>query len=129
MPRPPSSEPTEVELRILRILWDEGEATAREVHDGLQAHKSTNYSTSVKMLGVMREKGLVARDESVRPQLYRSAEPQAHTQRNMLQRLIHHVFDGSAKSVVLQALSDDDMRPEDLEEIRRVLEQMEGEER
>ena len=127
MPRPPSSEPTEVELRILRSLWDRGEASAREIHDALQSERKTNYSTTVKMLSVMRDKGLVACDSSVRPQKYRAAQPRSETQRSMLQRLVGHVFDGSTKSLVLQALSDDRPSEQDLAEIRRLLEAMEQE--
>src|SRR6185295_10270668 len=100
-----SMQPTEVELQILRILWRSGGATAREVHNGLAEaeEKDTTYSTTVKMLSVMLEKGLVKRDESLSPQVYRAAASQKVTQRKMLGDLIDKVYDGSALSLVLQA--------------------------
>src|SRR5262245_38568121 len=105
MPRPSSDEPTEVELRILRVLWRDGASPARHVHDELQAQKDTNYSTTVKMLSVMLEKGLVLRDDGTRPQLFRPAATQVATQRRLLGRLIQKAYDGSTKSLVMQALS------------------------
>lgn len=71
MARHVSSQPTEVELQILRILWDDGPSIARHVHDSLQASKQTTYSTTVKMLSVMLDKGLLKRDDEARPQVYR----------------------------------------------------------
>ncbi len=70
MPRPSSSQPTEVELRILRILWAQGPSTARQIHNRLAEDRETNYSTTVKMLSVMLDKGLVRRDETVRPRSF-----------------------------------------------------------
>lgn len=128
MARPASSQPTEVELQILRILWQSGGSTAREVHNGLAAveAKETNYSTTVKMLAVMLEKGLVRRDESVSPQVYRAAVSQKATQRRMLGDLIDKVYDGSALSLVLQALSSRKATTDELNEVRRMLDELEG---
>lgn len=128
MARPASSQPTEVELQILRILWQSGGSTAREVHNGLAAveAKETNYSTTVKMLAVMLEKGLVKRDESVSPQVYRAAVSQKATQRRMLGDLIDKVYDGSALSLVLQALSSRKATADELNEVRRMLDELEG---
>lgn len=128
MARPASSQPTEVELQILRILWQSGGSTAREVHNGLAAveAKETNYSTTVKMLAVMLEKGLVKRDESVSPQVYRAAVSQKVTQRRMLGDLIDKVYDGSALSLVLQALSSRKATVDELNEVRRMLDELEG---
>ena len=105
MPRQPSSQPTEVELQILCILWERGPSTARQIHDGLAENRETNYSTTVKMLSVMLEKSLVKRDETVRPQLFRSAATQGRTQQRMLKDLVQKAYDGSVGSLVLQALS------------------------
>jgi BlaI family penicillinase repressor len=126
MPRPTSSQPTEVELLILSILWEQGPSTARQVHNRLAEERDTNYSTSVKMLSVMLDKHLVKRDESVRPQIFRPAASQERTQKRMLKDLIQRAYDGSAGSLVLQALASQKASPEELAEIRRLLSEMEG---
>lgn len=127
MARPASSQPTEVELLILRILWKSGGSTAREVHNCLASveARETTYSTTVKMLSVLLEKGLVKRDETVSPQVYRAAASQKVTQRQMLGNLIEKVFDGSALSLVMQALSSTRATSEELAEIRRIVDQLE----
>jgi BlaI family penicillinase repressor len=129
MPRPTSSQPTEVELLILSILWEQGPSTARQIHNRLAEERDTNYSTSVKMLSVMLDKRLVKRDESVRPQVFRPAASQERTQKRMLKDLIQRAYDGSASSLVLQALASQKASPEELAEIRRLLSEMEGGER
>ena len=128
MARSLSTQPTEVELQILRILWTSGGSTAREVHNALAEveEKDTTYSTTVKMLSVMLEKGLVKRDESVSPQVYRAASSQKVTQRKMLGDLIDKVYDGSALSLVLQALASRKASQEELAEVRRMLDELEG---
>ena len=127
MARSASSQPTEVELQILRILWQSGESTAREVHNALAAAEAreTNYSTTVKMLAVMLEKGLVKRDESASPQIFSAATSQKTTQRRMLGDLIDKVYDGSALSLVLQALSSRKATAGELTEVRRMLDELE----
>lgn len=126
MPRTTSSQPTDVELQILRILWEHGDCTARQIHNHLAADRDTNYSTTVKMLSVMLEKKLVTRDETVRPQLYQPAATQERTQTGMLKDLIQRAYNGSAGSLVLQALASQKASPEELTEIRRLLNKMEG---
>ncbi len=126
MPRPSSSQPTEVELRILRILWGQGPSTARQIHNRLAEDRDTNYSTTVKMLSVMLDKGLVRRDETVRPQVFRPAATQQRTQQRMLKDLIQKAYDGSAGSLVLQALASQKASPEELAEIRQLLNELEG---
>ena len=128
MPRQPSSQPTEVELKILRILWEQGASTARQVHNQLSSHRETNYSTTVKMLSVMLEKKLVKRDESVRPQLFRAAASQQRTQKQMLKDLVANAYGGSISSLVLQALSSKKASQEDLVEIRQLLQELQGDE-
>ena len=124
MPRTPSSQPTEVELQILRILWGQAPSTARQIHNQLAEVRDTNYSTTVKMLSVMLEKKLVRRDDTVRPQVFWPAATQKRTQQRMLKDLIHKVYDGSAGSLVLQALASKKASPEELAEIRRVLDEL-----
>jgi predicted transcriptional regulator len=115
MPRPTSAQPTEVEMQMLRILWELGPSPVREIHRRLEAAKGTNYSTTVKMLAVMLQKGLVKR-----------VLTRAKTGKRMLNDLIEKVYDGSAMSLVLQALSSGKATKEELDEVRRMLDQMEG---
>jgi predicted transcriptional regulator len=126
MARPESTQPTEVELQILRALWEQGPATVRQIHNALAAEKGTNYSTTVKMLAIMLEKGLVKRDEKSRPHVYRPAATQQATQRRMLHQLIKKAYNGSAGSLVLQALSSKSATPDELSEIRQLLDELEG---
>ncbi len=124
MPRTPSSQPTEVELQILRILWGQAPATARQIHDQLTEVRDTNYSTTVKMLSIMLEKSLVRRDDTVRPQVFWPSATRQRTQQRILKDLIQKVYDGSAGSLVLQALASNKASPEELVEIRRVLDEL-----
>jgi BlaI family transcriptional regulator, penicillinase repressor len=127
MPRPAPSRPTEVELQILRILWELGPSPVRDVHTRLNAEKGTNYSTTVKMLAVMLQKGLVRRDEDAQPHVYRAALTRKAAGKQMVRELIDKVYDGSAMSLVLQALSSGRATKEDLSEIRSLLDQLEEE--
>ncbi len=127
MPRHRSSQPTEVELQILRILWEHGPSTARQIHNLLTPERETTYSTTVKMLSVMFEKGLVQCDDSVRPQVFRPAVAKDRTQRGMLQELIQKGYDGSVGSLVMQALSSRKSSPDELAEIRCLLDKLEEE--
>ena len=126
MPRPASSQPTEVELQILRILWELGESPVRAIHERLQADKGTNYSTTVKMLGVMLQKGLVKRDEGAQPHVYRPVLSREKAGRQMVRDLIEKVYEGSALSLVLQALSAGKASPAELAEVRKLLDSLEG---
>ena len=127
MARKASTQPTEVELQILRILWDDGPSIARHIHDSLQSSKQTTYSTTVKMLAVMLEKGLLLRNDDVRPQIYQAAAPQQRTQKKMLGELIDKVYDGSAAALMVHAISSKKATAEELAEIRRMLQEMEDE--
>ena len=124
MARKPSAQPTEVELRMLNVLWDRGPSTVREIHNHLAETKQTSYATTVKMLLVMFEKGLVKRDDSRRPLVYRAAEPRRSTQRRMLKDLIQRAYDGSAASLVLQVLSSQRTSRRDLDEIHRLVDEL-----
>ena len=129
MPRRRSPQPTEVELAILRVLWERGPSTVREVHAvllGQRERQDTGYSTTLKMMQVMTDKGLLKRDESRRPQVYRPAVAEDETQRRMVDDLVRRVFGGSARKLVLRAVESEHVTPDELAEIRRLLEQMEG---
>lgn len=126
MARSPSAQPTDVELQILNVLWEIGPATVRQVHDALTATKETDYATTVKMLRVMLEKKLVSRNDKVRPLVYRAAATQERTQKNMLGDLVDRLYAGSAKTLVMHALSRRKASANDIAEIRRMLDEMEG---
>jgi BlaI family penicillinase repressor len=126
MPRYPSSRPTDVELQILDVLWERGPSTVRQVHETLAAQRDTGYSTTLKMIQVMREKGLVIRDESVRPQLYRAAESRRETQLRMLDDMAQKAFGGSAKKLVMRMLSAQRVSAEELAEMQRLIEEAKG---
>ncbi len=121
-----SSQPTAVELEILRILWDLGPSTVRDVHLRLSEDKETNYSTTVKMLSVMLAKGLVKRDDRVRPLVYRAAISRERAAKSFLSELIDKVYNGSAMTLVLQALASGKASQAEIEEARKLLDGMEG---
>lgn len=121
-----SSQPTAVELEILRILWELQPCPAREVHVRLNAAKGTNYSTTVKMLSVMLTKGLVKRDEEATPHLYRATMTRQRAAKQFLTELIEKVYEGSAMSLVLQALAGGKASQREIDEARRLLDEMEG---
>ena len=121
-----SSQPTAVELEILRILWELGPSPVRDVHTRLNEAKGTNYSTTVKMLSVMLIKGLVKRDEKATPLIYRAAMTRERAAKKFLTELIEKVYDGSAMSLVLQALASSKASKQEIEEARKLLDEMEG---
>jgi len=126
MPRRRSAQPTEVEMQILRILWDLGPSPVREIHRRLESAKGTSYSTTVKMLAVMLDKGLVTRDEEAQPHVYKAALTRDRAGQRLVRDLIDKVYNGSAYSLVLQALSTRRASQEERNEIRRLLDRMEG---
>lgn len=121
-----SVQPTEVELQMLRILWNLGPSPVRDIHTRLNAEKGTNYSTTVKMLSVMLEKGLVKRDDKASPHIYRPALTRKTAGKRMLNNLIEKVYDGATMSLVMQALASTAATKDELDEVRRMLDQMEG---
>lgn len=125
MPRPAPDKPTDVELQILTVLWDRGPSTVREVHDVLAVARGVGYSTTLKMMQVMLDKGLVTRDDAVRPQRYEATDSRQTTQLQLVDSLTQKVFDGSAKRLVLHLLSSRRISPADLAEIRRLIDQAE----
>jgi predicted transcriptional regulator len=124
---PKQRRPTEGELSILRVLWEQGAQSVREVQGVLNAVRPTGYTTVLKLLQIMHEKGLVDRDESQRPQIYKARYTQQHTQRQLLADLLNRAFGGSVRTLVLQALSTKKSSPEELAEIEKLLDRMEGE--
>jgi predicted transcriptional regulator len=112
----------------LRVLWTQGRGTVRQVHEALheEQDKDTGYTTVLKLLQNMTEKGLVRRDERERTHVYAAAINEQKTQRDLLRDLMDRAFGGSAASLVIQALSMKKSSPEELEEIRRLLDKHEG---
>jgi predicted transcriptional regulator len=118
-------KPTESELHILGVIWDRGSATVREVYDELHERLGMGYTTVLKLMQIMTDKGLLERDTSVRPQVFWAAQPQRQTQRLLLRQLVDRAFSGSPGSLVLQALALRKSSPEELEEIRALLDKLE----
>jgi len=100
-------KPTESELEILQILWTKGIATVREVHEELTKTKEAGYTTTLKLMQIMHEKGLVKRDDSMRTHIYQPAVNKERTQRHLLSKMIDTLFGGSPTQLVIQALGDD----------------------
>ena len=129
MPRKPSSTPTEVELEILQVLWQRGPSTVRQVFNLLKDSRGTQYSTTLKMIQVMTEKGLLRKDESVRPQVYRPARPREQTQLQLVDNLIQKGFGGSAVDLVLRAAGANRITADELAQIKRMIDKAKGERR
>jgi len=117
--------PTDAELAILRVLWDRGPSTVREVHEALRDSQDSGYTTVLKLLQIMTEKGLVDRDASQRAHVYVSRLGEHRTQRQLLRDLVDRAFGGSPAKLVLEALSASKASPQEMKEIRRLLDQME----
>ena len=116
--------PTDAELGVLRVLWEIGPATVRQVHRTMNEKRETGYTTVLKMLQIMHEKGLVERDESERPQIYRPRLSRERTQRQLIRDLIERAFGGSAKQLVLQALATRRATKKELADVERLLDDM-----
>ena len=129
MPETELPRPTDAELQILKVLWRRGPSTVREVFETLGESKTTGYTTVLKTMQIMAEKGLVVRDESERAHRYEPAAPEDETQRRLVGDLLRKAFDGSAVKLVMQALSTERASAEELSEIRRMLDEMERGER
>ncbi len=119
--------PTDAELSILRVLWRRGPSTVRDVHEELSHENPTGYTTVLKLLQIMTEKGLVVRDEAQRAHVYETRHSEQRTQRQLLADLANRAFDGSAAKLVMQALSGRKATSAELAEIRELLEKLEGE--
>jgi predicted transcriptional regulator len=117
--------PTDAELAILRVLWSRGPSTVREVAEAMK-HQGA-YTTILKTLQIMTEKGLVLRDDAERTHVYAAAASEGSTQRQLVTDLMQRVFDGSAAKLVLHALQAGRTSPDELAEIRRLLDAHRGE--
>jgi predicted transcriptional regulator len=117
--------PTDAELEILNVLWQRGPSTVREVYEVLLETKEIGYTTVLKLMQIMSEKGLVSRDESDRRHVYEAERAQDETQRQLLADLLDRAFQGSATKLVMQALSSKKASKEELAEIRQLLEELE----
>jgi len=116
-------KPTESELEILQILWQKGMATVRDVHEELSKTKDAGYTTTLKLMQIMHEKGLVKRDESMRTHVYQPAVNKERTQRHLLDKMIDSLFGGSSTQLVLQALGSGEQKlsTDELEQIQTLI--------
>lgn len=118
-------EPTDKEMSILRIIWDKGEATVREVHDEMNKHRQVGYTTTLKLMQIMVEKGLLDRDESAFKHVYRSAVSEEKTQSQVVSSMMDKVFGGSAEKLVMRALSTKKVSPDELKKIKKMIREIE----
>ena len=118
--------PTDAELEILRVLWERGPSTVREVQEALSAQREVGYTTALKLLQIMYEKGLVRRDERARTHVYEAGVAQDRMQNALVGDLVDRAFGGSASALVLGALSSKPASKEELAEIRRLLDELES---
>jgi BlaI family transcriptional regulator, penicillinase repressor len=118
--------PTDAELEILTVLWSRGPATVRDVHEIIAGRRPTQYTTVLKQLQVMAEKGLVKRDEDQRAHVYEAARPREWTQRQLAGDILQRAFNGSAKSLMMGALSSRKASKQELAELRALLDEYEG---
>ena len=123
MATPKYIKPTESELEILNILWTRGMATVREVHEELAKTKDVGYTTTLKLMQIMHEKGLVKRDESMRTHVYQPAVNREKTQKHLLGKMIDTLFGGSSTQLILQALGSGEHKasPEELEQLQNLI--------
>ena len=115
--------PTDAELEILTVLWSIGPATVREVYDVISRRRRAQYSTILKFMQIMADKGLVRRDEKQRAHIYEPAKPREWTQRQLAKHLLQRAFGGSAKALLVGALSAQKATPEELAEMRELLDE------
>ncbi|HMR92091.1 MAG TPA: BlaI/MecI/CopY family transcriptional regulator [Chitinophagaceae bacterium] len=114
-------KPTESELEILQILWSRGLATVREVHEDMSKSKDVGYTTTLKLMQIMHDKGLVKRDASMRTHVYQAAVNKEKTQKHLLGKMIDSLFGGSPTQLVIQALGEHKASPEEIEKIQALL--------
>lgn len=120
-------KPTESELEILHVLWNEKNATVRQVHEELSKTKDSGYTTTLKLMQIMHEKGLVTRNDSSKTHIYQPAVTREHTQKQFLNKMIDTLFAGSSANLVMQALGGHDASNEELERIQSLLNELKKE--
>jgi BlaI family transcriptional regulator, penicillinase repressor len=113
--------PTDAELEILRVLWERGPSTVRQVHESLASGRDTGYTTTLKLMQIMADKGLVTRDETSRTHVYAARATQETTQRQLVNDLVQRAFGGSAAELVMRALATHKTSADELDEIRRLI--------
>jgi len=118
--------PTGAELELLRVLWERGPSTVREIHEVQGEEKKTGYTTTLKILQKMTDKGLVRRDASERSHVYEAACQAEETQRQLVRDLLHRAFGGTPGQLVVQALSEEPASAEELAKIRQMLDELEA---
>ena len=123
--RRPDRRPTDAELEILNVIWERGPSTVREVLTTILGRRDAGYTTILKLMQIMTDKGLLERDESVRPQLYRAASSRGRTEKQMIGHLLDRVFSGASGRLALTALNSGETTAEERDEIRRLLDQIE----
>ena len=119
--KPQPQKPTASELEILHVLWSRGPSTVREVLDALNEKKTTGYTGVLKLLQIMTAKGTVRRDESQRAHIYEARRPAEQTKRQLASDMLQRVFDGSASQLMMHALAGNRTSPEEIDELRRIL--------
>ena len=119
-----SLKPTESELEILQVLWQRGQATVREVHEELSTTKDAGYTTTLKLMQIMNEKGLVKRDDSSKTHVYEALASKEKTQQHMVGKMLNTLFDGSASQMVMRALGSSKPSKTEIEEIQKLLDQL-----
>jgi predicted transcriptional regulator len=127
MARHKHPRPTDRELAILRILWDRGPSTVRQVNEAMSKHGDTGYTTTLKLMQIMSEKGLLIRDESQWKHVYKPVATEERTQKQLVGDLLERAFSGSAEKLVMRALSAKKVSPDQLARIRRMIDEFEGE--
>lgn len=125
-PERPTPRPTDAELALLQVLWRRGPSTVRQIHEELEGEPPVGYTTVLKLLQIMTEKGLVDRDESERAHVYRAREEAARTQGRLVGDLLERAFEGATARMVMQALAARPTSREELDEIRRFLDEIEA---
>ena len=126
MPREKKNQPTDAEMAILQVLWEHGPCTVRAVQNELEKERGTGYTTTLKLMQIMLEKKLVSRDESRHAHIYRAAITRQKTQKQLVGQMMDKLFDGSAKQLVMQALSASKSSASELAEIRELIEELEA---
>jgi BlaI family penicillinase repressor len=126
MTDPAFIKPTEKELEILQILWERGPVAVKDVHECMGGDQQNGYTTILKLLQIMHEKGLVTRQKSGKLHLYKAEASREHTCRHLIDKMIHTVFQGSAMQLVMSALENKNASKEDIDEIKRYLEKLDG---
>jgi predicted transcriptional regulator len=123
VPKSSAVRPTDAELAILRVLWQRGPSTVREVFDVISEKRDLGYTTVLKVIQIMSEKGLILREEQGRNHIYRATRAEEETQRHLVADLLERAFGGSTTKLVMQALASKRASPKELREIRKLLDQ------